>query len=59
MQLIDSHCHLYLPEFESDIEDVLSRAAAAGVSKFFFPAIDSTVIDAMLKLEAARPEKIF
>jgi len=59
MRLIDSHCHLYLPEFAADLEDVLSRASAAGVSKFFFPAIDSTVIDAMLKLEAARPEKFF
>jgi TatD DNase family protein len=59
MRLVDSHCHLYLPEFAADLEDVLSRAAAAGVSKFFFPAIDSTVIDDMLKLEAARPENFF
>jgi TatD DNase family protein len=59
MRLIDSHCHLYLPEFAADLEDVVSRAAAAGVSKFFFPAIDSTVIDDMLKLEAAQPEKFF
>jgi TatD DNase family protein len=59
MRLIDSHCHLYLPEFAADIQDVIQRASAAGVSKFFLPAIDSTVIDAMLELEAAQPDKFF
>ena len=29
--MIDSHAHLGRPEFDSDREEVLARAAAAGV----------------------------
>jgi len=32
MRLIDTHCHLDFPEFASDLDDVLRRAAAEGVS---------------------------
>lgn len=31
--LVDSHCHLDFPEFESDLEGVLARAAEAGIGK--------------------------
>jgi TatD DNase family protein len=31
--LIDSHCHLDFPDFEEEIEDVVRRAAAAGVRR--------------------------
>ncbi|MEN9569188.1 MAG: hypothetical protein RL172_419 [Bacteroidota bacterium] len=55
MTLIDTHCHLYLDEFREDIEPVLQRARAEGVQKFYLPAIDSTVIPAMLQLENRYP----
>jgi TatD DNase family protein len=32
--LIDTHAHLDFPEFESDLPEVLARAAAAGVQRF-------------------------
>jgi TatD DNase family protein len=38
--LADSHCHLTLPEFEGDFEDVLRRATEAGVTKLLVPGID-------------------
>ena len=31
--LVDSHCHLDFPDFAEDMEGVLARAAAAGVTK--------------------------
>ena len=31
--LVDSHCHLDFPDFAADMEGVLARAAAAGVTK--------------------------
>lgn len=31
--LIDSHCHLDFPDFQSEIDQVVARAAAAGVSR--------------------------
>ncbi|HLC05525.1 MAG TPA: TatD family hydrolase [Anaerolineales bacterium] len=38
--LVDSHCHLTLPEFQGDFEEVLERAAEAGVTKLLVPGID-------------------
>jgi TatD DNase family protein len=49
--MIDTHCHLYLSEFENDIELVIKRAEAAGVTKFFMPAIDSTETNRLLMTE--------
>ena len=55
--LIDSHCHLYLEEFNDDIDEVMKRALEAGVQRFYLPAVDSATTDAMLKLETKFPGK--
>ena len=57
MKLIDTHTHLYLPEFYNDINEVIERASAAGVYKFFLPAIDSSETEALLQLERKFPGK--
>jgi len=31
--IVDSHCHLDFPDFEGEIDDVIARAAAAGVTR--------------------------
>ncbi|MBC7866700.1 MAG: TatD family hydrolase [Gloeobacteraceae cyanobacterium ES-bin-316] len=49
--MIDTHCHLYSKEFEDDIQQVIARAGAAGVTKFYLPAIDSSTHNAMIALE--------
>lgn len=59
MYLIDTHCHLYLPEFKDDLDAVVQRSAAAGVEKFYLPAIDSEVINDILALEEKYPRKFF
>ena len=41
MKLIDTHTHLYLKEFFTDIDEVMTRAEAEGVERFYLPAIDS------------------
>lgn len=38
--LIDTHAHLDGEEFRDDLDDVMARAAAAGVEKVLLPAID-------------------
>jgi TatD DNase family protein len=53
--LIDTHCHLYVKEFATDIDAVIERALAAGIQKFYLPAIDSEVIADMLALEEKYP----
>ncbi len=40
MILTDTHCHLYLKNFKEDLDDVLNRSAAAGITHIFLPAID-------------------
>ena len=50
MRLVDSHSHLFLEEFQSDLPQVMERAQAAGVSHIFMPNIDSTTIEPMLRV---------
>jgi TatD DNase family protein len=59
MNLIDTHCHLYLEEFSGDIDAVIRRATAEGVEKFYLPSIDSGTLTAMLNLEKQFPGKCF
>jgi TatD DNase family protein len=55
MELIDSHCHLYLSEFKNDIDIIIKRAREIGIKKFYLPAIDSSEIDNILSLEKKFP----
>ncbi|MEO9021483.1 MAG: TatD family hydrolase [Ginsengibacter sp.] len=59
MKLIDTHTHLYVKEFESDIDEVIQRANAEGVEKFYLPAIDSSETPALLALERKYPDQVF
>lgn len=59
MILVDTHCHLYLPEFDKDRPDMLQRAREKGVQRFYLPAIDSPVIDDMLQMEKDWPGECF
>lgn len=56
MEIIDTHTHLYLEDFQADIENVLSRAKAEGVTRFYLPNVDSSSIDVLLKLEEKHPD---
>ncbi len=38
--LIDTHSHIYEPEFDADRDEVVARAKAAGVGLMLLPAID-------------------
>lgn len=41
MIYIDTHSHLYEPEFDADRSEAVTRAVAAGVDRLLLPAIDS------------------
>jgi TatD DNase family protein len=53
--MIDSHCHLYLEEFDADIEKVIENAHNNGITKFYLPAIDMAYTDRMHALENKFP----
>ncbi|MBR1755214.1 MAG: TatD family hydrolase [Bacteroidaceae bacterium] len=48
--ITDTHSHLYGEEFAADIDDVVQRARAAGVSRIFLPGINADSIEPMLSL---------
>jgi len=54
---IDTHAHIYSPEFDLDRDDVLSHCVDLGVKKVFMPNVDHTSIDAMLELEHKRSDQ--
>lgn len=49
--MIDTHCHIYAEQFDDDIREVLDRAAEAGVSHIFMPAINFESLPKMNKIE--------
>lgn len=53
--MIDTHSHIYLPEFDGDREEVITRAKAAGVTHIVLPNVDRETMPAMLALEATEP----
>lgn len=57
--LTDTHCHLYLPEFDKDIETVMERAFQSGVDRFYLPAIDSRTMERVIQLEERYPGAAF
>ena len=48
MQFIDTHTHLYLPEFDTDRDEVVNRAVDSGISKMLLPNIDIKSVDLLL-----------
>ncbi|MDO6593385.1 TatD family hydrolase [Neptuniibacter sp. 1_MG-2023] len=41
MQLIDTHCHIDFPQFESSRTEVLTRAAEAGIRHIIVPGVNA------------------
>jgi TatD DNase family protein len=54
MELIDTHCHLDVFEFDADREAVIERARAAGVVQMIVPAVDAAHWDGLVALCATR-----
>ncbi|MEX0719229.1 MAG: TatD family hydrolase [Balneolaceae bacterium] len=53
--MIDTHSHIYLYQFDEDRDEVMNRAAEAGVDAIFMPAID---FDSLTQMEEFSPGKI-
>ncbi len=53
---IDTHAHLYLPEFDTDRDKVVEAALHRGVEKIFLPNIDSASIGPVNDLAGQYPD---
>lgn len=56
--LVDTHCHLDFDRFDGDRDEVVARAAAAGVKRIVVPALDLQNAPAVLAL-AERYEAVY
>jgi TatD DNase family protein len=55
--LIDTHSHIYLKDFDTDREAMLTRAENEGIAMILMPAIDKETHTSVLDLEANFPGK--
>ncbi|MGZ3853394.1 MAG: TatD family hydrolase, partial [Flavisolibacter sp.] len=55
MYFIDTHTHIYLPEFDDDRETMMKKALEANVKTTILPAIDSTTHKVMIDVESTYP----
>ncbi|NIS82135.1 MAG: YchF/TatD family DNA exonuclease [Anaerolineales bacterium] len=56
LDLADTHCHLMLPAFAKDCEEVVERARATGVTRLLVPALDLLSSHQAIKLAERYPE---
>ncbi len=57
MKLIDTHCHIYSNEFNTDRAAMIARAENEGITKMLMPAIDGSTHNEMFKVENEFPGK--
>lgn len=56
MFLVDTHTHIYDPDFDLDREATLQRALEAGVGMMLMPNVDATTIQPMLETHEHYPD---
>lgn len=54
--MIDSHTHIYMEEFDTDRNDVITRAIKAGVHQMILPNVDAESIEPLHKAIAQYPQ---
>ena len=58
MNFIDTHTHLYLKDFDVDIDEEIRKSISLGISEFYLPSIDSSYTNRMLDLKNKYPNEI-
>ena len=59
MKFVDTHCHIYLQEFDDDRKIAIQRSINSGVTKILLPNIDSTSWQPMQALIQQFPDTCF
>ncbi|MDX9811705.1 MAG: TatD family hydrolase [Bacteroidales bacterium] len=55
MQFVDTHTHIYLPEFDDDREEVIKKAVGNGICMLLMPNIDIESVGPMLAVADLYP----
>jgi TatD DNase family protein len=48
--IVDTHCHLDDPRYETDLEEVLQRAEHAGVNRYIIPGADPQTLERAVEI---------
>lgn len=59
MKLIDTHCHLYLEDFDPEQDDLIQKAKDSGIDTLLMPNVDTTTIERMHDLCDRYPDIVF
>jgi len=59
MKFSDTHCHVYVEQFDNDRELVISNANGSNIGRFFLPNIDSTYISRLKNTTIQFPGQVF
>lgn len=57
--LTDTHCHLYLQDYDIDFKEIVDRAYAGGVHKILIPGIDLQTCQQLISLSKKHPGFLF
>lgn len=56
MNIIDTHTHIYLEEFDDDRKHIIEAAKSSGISNVLLPNIDSSSLGSLFRLCDMEPE---
>lgn len=59
LTMIDTHTHIYLPEFDKDRDSIIQNAKNNGVKYLYLPNIDSSSIEPMIEVCNKNPNYCF
>jgi TatD DNase family protein len=59
LKLVDTHSHIYLPDFSHDREAILNRAVYEGINRIVLPNIDLSSVEEVIQLTAQYPDNCF
>lgn len=56
VNLVDTHCHVYLKHFDNDLEEVIQSARRQGISKILMPNVDADTVDRLHQVADKYPD---
>ncbi|MCX7987182.1 MAG: TatD family hydrolase [Bacteroidales bacterium] len=57
--MIDTHCHLFLSEYDPDRQQIIEKCINAGIEKMINPNVDDTTLNNLKELTTKFPKHIY